>query len=96
MFKTTREVRLNFNANYLCYALRALFWTLIIINYPLIISLIFFSLIFMLSFQIVAYLLVESFIKGSIQRLILQRIQNQGCPCMGARREYGVRISPLP
>ena len=42
MFKTTREVRLNFNANYLCYALRALFWTLIIINYPLIISLIFF------------------------------------------------------
>ena len=25
MFKTTREVRLNFNANYLCYALRALF-----------------------------------------------------------------------
>ena len=95
MFKTTREVRLNFNANYLCYALRALCWTLIIINYPLIISLIF-SLIFMLSFQIVAYLLVESFIKGSIQRLIRQRIQNQGSPCLGARREYGVRIAPLP
>ena len=56
----------------------------------------FFSLIFMLSFQIVAYLLVESFIKGSIQRLIRQRIRNQGCPCLGARREYGVRIAPLP
>ena len=56
----------------------------------------FFSLIFMLSFQIVAYLLVESFIKGSIQRLIRQRIQSQGCPCLGARREYGVRIAPLP
>ena len=49
---------------------------------------------FMLSFQIVAYLLVESFIKGSIQRLIRQRIQNQGSPCLGARREYSVRIAP--
>ena len=42
MFKTKREARLNLNVNYLSYALRALFWTLIIINYPLIISLILF------------------------------------------------------
>ena len=40
MFKTTREVRLNLNVNYLCYALRALFWTLIIINWTLIIPLV--------------------------------------------------------
>ena len=36
------KARLNLNVNYLCYALRALFWTLIIINWTLIISLIFF------------------------------------------------------
>ena len=47
MFKTTREARLILNVNYLCYALRALFWTLIIINWTLIISLIF-SLMFIL------------------------------------------------
>ena len=47
MFKTTREARLNLNVNYLCYALRALFWTLIIINWTLIIPLIF-SLMFIL------------------------------------------------
>ena len=47
MFKTKREARLNLNVNYLCYALRALFWTLIIINWTLIISLIF-SLMFIL------------------------------------------------
>ena len=41
MFKTKREARLILNVNYLCYALRALFWTLIIINWTLIISLIF-------------------------------------------------------
>ena len=55
MFKTTREARLNLNVNYLCYALRALFWTLIIINWTLIISLIFFvnySLMFILVRQI--------------------------------------------
>ena len=40
MFKTKREARLNLNVNYVM--LRALFWTLIIINYPLIFSLIFF------------------------------------------------------
>ena len=38
MFKTMREARPNLNVNYLCYALRALFWTLIIINWTLIIS----------------------------------------------------------
>ena len=32
MFKTTREARLNLKVNYLCYALSALFCTLIIIN----------------------------------------------------------------
>ena len=47
MFKTKREARLNLNVNYLCYALRALFWTLIIINWTLIISLIV-SLMFIL------------------------------------------------
>ena len=47
MFKATREARLNLNINYLCYALRALFWTLIIINWTLIISLIV-SLMFIL------------------------------------------------
>ena len=47
MFKTTREARLNLNVNYLCYALLALFWTLIIINWTLIISLIV-SLMFIL------------------------------------------------
>ena len=47
MFKTMREARLNLNVNYLCYALRALFWTLIIINWTLIISLIV-SLMFIL------------------------------------------------
>ena len=45
MFKTTREARLNLNVNYLCYALRALFWTLIIINWTLIIPLIFLLII---------------------------------------------------
>ena len=49
MFKTKREAHLNLNVNYLCYALRALFWTLIIINWTLIIPLIF-SLIFLLMF----------------------------------------------
>ena len=49
MFKTTREARQNLNVNYLCYALRDLFWTLIIINWTLIISLIV-SLIFLLMF----------------------------------------------
>ena len=44
MFKTKREARLN--VNYLCYALRALFWTLIIINWTLIISLIFILVLF--------------------------------------------------
>ena len=46
MFKTMREARLNLNVNYLCYALRALFWTLIIINWTLIISLIFILVLF--------------------------------------------------
>ena len=46
MFKTTREARLILNVNYLCYALRALFWTLIIINWTLIISLIFILVLF--------------------------------------------------
>ena len=50
MFKTKREARLNLSVNYLCYALRALFWTLIIINWTLIISLIF-SLMFILAKQ---------------------------------------------
>ena len=46
MFKTMREARLNLNVNYLCYALRALFWTLIIINWTLIISLMFILVLF--------------------------------------------------
>ena len=46
MFKTKREARLNLNVNYLCYALRALFWTLIIINWTLIIPLIFILVLF--------------------------------------------------
>ena len=46
MFKTKREARPNLNVNYLCYALRALFWTLIIINWTLIISLIFILVLF--------------------------------------------------
>ena len=41
-----REARPNLNVNYLCYALRALFWTLIIINWTLIISLIFILVLF--------------------------------------------------
>ena len=54
MFKATREARLNLNVNYLCYALRALFWTLIIINWTLIISLIV-SLIVSLMFILVLF-----------------------------------------
>ena len=45
------RARLNLNVNYLCYALRALFWTLIIINWTLIIPLIF-SLMFILVWPI--------------------------------------------